>query len=319
MKDGADNPAAFDKAAAPARSGLPRRRFLALGAAAALTPGPVFAKAGARPAILALGDSLTQLGYPEEVARHFGVPVVNAGIGGQASDAIAARYGAVPIHVIAAAKRLVTGANTLTVVAPEIGRSTDRVTRRFDATIAGVRGVYTRSVDPVTGHERHVFAVRKPLRRAIPVPDGTHMILHPDFPPKALLVVCAGRNDVDNGLAGTRRNIAAIMDKARDEGRHVVLLGVINSARPEEVRGTPRYDRIVALNADLARSYPDNFLDIRKAYNGGGKPASEQDRQNRDMDVPPGSLRVDRLHYNAAGRSVWALAVIDFIKGKQWL
>ena len=36
-------------------------------------------------------------------------------------------------------------------------------------------------------------------------------------------------------------------------------------------------------------------------------------------DTPPPSLRGDQLHYNAAGRAVWANAVSDFIKAKGWL
>ncbi|GGE84051.1 SGNH/GDSL hydrolase family protein [Sphingomonas prati] len=112
--------------------------------------------------------------------------------------------------------------------------------------------------------------------------------------------------------------VDAIIALARSRADHIVLLGIPNAADPGEARGTPGYDRIVALNRRLAERYPDLFLDIRAAYNRAGDPRRADDRADMARDTPPRSLRADLIHYNPAGARIWADAVTEHIRRKGW-
>ena len=266
---------------------------------------------------LALGDSLSFGGYADLVGKRFGVPVVNAGIGGQTAPQIAARYGAIPVHIIVPGGRIVAGANPLSVVAPEILRGSDAATRSAWVRIAGILGVYTYGLG-ADGKPVNTFTPQPGQALPVAAPAGTPMQLETGEMQSDMLLVCAGRNGGIEKPDVLMADIAAIMAAYKPEVRRIVLLGVTNSATPDEARGTPRYNAIVQINQTLARLYPDAFLDIRAAYNAGG-PTAAADGTERENDWPPAALRKDQIHYNDAGKRVWAQAVGDFIARKRWL
>lgn len=266
---------------------------------------------------MALGDSLTAGGYADVVAARFGATVVNAGLGGQTTLQVAARYGAAPVTIVIAGGQLVPGTNALTTIAPELLRSSNNDMHTIKARIVGVSGTLLRTVD-ATGADRTSFVPDPGQKLPRTVPNGTRITVGADSERYDLLLLCVGRN---GGIADPDRFMAlvdAIVALARSRADHIVLLGIPNAADPGEARGTPGYDRIVTLNRQLAKRYPDIFLDIRAVYNRGGDPRRADDLADMTRDTPPRSLRADLIHYNPAGARVWGDAVTTFIRRKGW-
>lgn len=114
--------------------------------------------------------------------------------------------------------------------------------------------------------------------------------------------------------ADLARSIASL---APGNGRFIVL-SVVNQASPWERRGSDGYRTIVALNQELARLYPDNFIDIRSELVGLYDPSNPLDVVDFQDDVPPTSLRADGVHLNAAGAMAVAQRVMAFIAAKGW-
>ncbi len=72
------------------------------------------------------------------------------------------------------------------------------------------------------------------------------------------------------------------------------------------------------LNADLARLYPDNFLDIRRLLVEQADVSRPDDRATLAADVPAQSLGVDNLPLNTRGYAFVAAQVATFIVNKGW-
>lgn len=85
-----------------------------------------------------------------------------------------------------------------------------------------------------------------------------------------------------------------------------------------EGRGTSPYQQLAEINASLARTYPDNFLDIRKLLVDHYNPFFAPDVQDYNKDVPPTSLRNDDQHLNDQGYGIVARQVANFIAAKGW-
>lgn len=273
------------------------------------------------PVIVVLGDSLARGNFGAELGERFHAQAVNLGIGGQKADAIAARFGALPVHLRLSEPELHEGANPIAAIWPEIFRTSDTATRSTHATLAGISGTYQRhgEGDPPY-HDVNIFTPDPGQTLPVSMAGNVELVLDPPAPPADVLIICAGRNnhlpaDQDKVLSA----IAAIVEKQRRLGGHFLVLGIPNQAGPDEARGTPAYQAIVDFNALLSRLYGDDYVDIRAAYNAGGNPALPQDQADRDADVPPASLRADHIHYNPAGRHVWAKAVGDAIAAHHWL
>lgn len=276
--------------------------------------------AGARAVtIAALGDSLTAADYIGLVGRDLGVPVLNLGIGGQDASAIGARYGAVAVHVVVAGDRIVPGDNRLTTVVPELFRAQDLVERTARAEIAGISGSYRRTRAGPSLDDENRFTPDPGQRLPVTVPPGSTMTIAPIRPAPEILIVCLGRNPGVRDATRIKAVIAALHHLQHARGGRFLLLAIPNLAEPAEWRGTPGYAALVALNDELRQRYPGEFLDIRRAYVDGGNPALAADRLDRLHDTPAASLRADQIHYNDAGRRVWAGAVERFIIHKGWL
>ena len=95
-----------------------------------------------------------------------------------------------------------------------------------------------------------------------------------------------------------------------------IVLGLLNAG--SEPRGSASHAQITRLNTDLARAYPDNFLDIRAILVASYDPSSRQDIADHANDVPPASLRNDDQHPNEAGYAIVAQQVAGIIRAKGW-
>ncbi|BAV34108.1 hypothetical protein SCL_1810 [Sulfuricaulis limicola] len=98
--------------------------------------------------------------------------------------------------------------------------------------------------------------------------------------------------------------------------KRYIVMSLLNAG--DEGIGTTSYDQLAQINADLARTYPDNFFDIRKILINNYDPASLQDVQDHINDVPPSSLRNDAEHLNDKGYAVVAQQVAAFIASRSW-
>ncbi len=253
------------------------------------------------PRILALGDSLTRNGYASLVARDLRMNLVTAGIGGQNAAQVAARFGAIRTVAVVADRRIVAGDNDLTTLAPDLLAGSDRATRSIAVRIDGISGTLSRSTDAAgIGHNR--FRPDAGQRVPHPVPPSVAVMVTPDPEPFDILLLCVGRNGATSDPERYLGLIDAIVARAKTRARHVVLLNIPTSARPEEAPGTPGHARIAAINRALAARYPGLILDIDSIY----------------AAAPATRVRADPVHYNSAGARLWADAVTAFIRRKGW-
>lgn len=119
--------------------------------------------------------------------------------------------------------------------------------------------------------------------------------------------------DPDTIAADIARSVASLEP---DNGRYLVL-PVLNQAVEQERRGGWLHARIIDLNAQLARTYGDRFLDVRQLLVDAAGDTPQDQRDRRD-DVPPSSLRSDGVHLNRAGYGLVARAVLQALETRGW-
>ncbi|TFZ00606.1 SGNH/GDSL hydrolase family protein [Ramlibacter henchirensis] len=123
-----------------------------------------------------------------------------------------------------------------------------------------------------------------------------------------------GRNNLADPEQ-VKADIAAAVAHLGGNARFIVM-SIINSS--DETRGTARHATMTQLNADLASTYHDNFLDVRGHLVDQFDPNSPQDVAAHANDVVPPSLSQDGLHLNGAGYAVVANRVKAFMDAKGW-
>jgi lysophospholipase L1-like esterase len=261
--------------------------------------------------IIAWGDSWTSgvgapngLSYPDQLRALSARPVFNAGVSGQTSDQIAARQGGAPALLTLPNDRLpmsglvaIEDESTLPVSAEGPGPIT--------GTLSGVRGTLSFS--------GNLFFDRNASGAPLVVPPASPF--DPDtFDSRSVINVfwMGGNNFYDPERV--KSDIASAVAFLAT-GKFVVL-GILNAA--SEPIGSPAYVQLTQLNDDLAASYPDNFIDIRRVLVESYDPSVPQDVVDHANDVPPGSLRNDDQHPNEAGYAIVAQQVDAFIRMKGW-
>ena len=272
-------------------------------------PGPGPNPGGA--AIVAWGDSWTSgvgavdgMSYPDQLQFLTGRPVFNGGVSGQTSDQIAARQGGAPAL-------LTLPGNTL----PGSGLVSIQDESTFPVSADGP--------GPITGTLDHVHGTLSYNGNLLFQSDepGAPITVPPQSPfdpdtfgsRSGINVFWMGSNNFYDP-AGVESDIAKAV-AFLSTGRFIVL-GVLNAG--SEPRGSTSYEQITQLNADLAGSYPDNFIDMRAILVDSYDPSSAQDLRDHANDVPPSSLRNDDQHPNEAGYAIVAEQVAAFILTKGW-
>lgn len=284
--------------------------------------------------LVPVGDSMTAAGYADTVSATVGVPLLTpsnvsndgtngtagGGIGSQAADQIAARFGALPLKVRVNGDTLVAGANTLSSISVALlsrfadnsgGIRTLRATiqTKAGAMIAGtLRSALTAGGEIVFGGQEYRYTFTPDAGQVLgAVPADARLRIDAEGRDRAVQLVWVGRNNVSQ--AGwqdeVKKRIASIVTAMRPAVKRFVVIGVTNQR--SEPSGTTAYNEIVALNADLAALYPANFLDVRPFYNAG-----------EATDIPLAANTDDGLHYNATGKAVIAAAVSGFLTAKGW-
>lgn len=259
------------------------------------------------PVIVAIGDSLTEHGnWPEMLAEPAGWRTERFARAGQTSTEIALGIGAIEM-VFSRSAPAVDGCLPLTPIDlpgdfrhhVEVGMADIEV----PGTLAGIPGILAHRVDG-TEVEGWVF------RSTGPAPDETPELAFqpepPSFPAPATFVIWCGRNNPGPGAA---RDIDAIVRYLRvrvPEARYLVL-GV--HAASFEPAGSEGAVLISALNATLAETHGDRFVDLGAAF-------------LRAAPSPDGTtaarLRSDDVHLNAAGDAIVAEVVAVSLTDLGW-
>jgi hypothetical protein len=115
-----------------------------------------------------------------------------------------------------------------------------------------------------------------------------------------------------------KADIATSIAHLAPGNNHFIVLSVVNKADGTEDRGSPLYDTIMKLNADLAATYPNNFLDIRSFMVGQSDPNDGEQADELRKDLPSSQLRFDGIHLTGHGDEVVGQRIIDFIHAKGW-
>jgi lysophospholipase L1-like esterase len=117
-------------------------------------------------------------------------------------------------------------------------------------------------------------------------------------------------------VAQVREDLAAVVNCVRQTQRRILILPVMNL--PHMNRQTEEYRIIAAINAQSAKSYPDNFVDAR------GHVINNYDRNNPadvaafESDVPPPSLLRDGVHLNERGNLLVRQLLSSSIAARGW-
>jgi hypothetical protein len=144
-------------------------------------------------------------------------------------------------------------------------------------------------------------------------------------------IIWVGRNSYTTDLTTTNvgncaaaRSVAAMVGNIKSHVKRFIIMPVINGLN--EGSGTSNYQLFRAFEDYLAATYPDNFLNIRRALIDEGlqlagvtSPTS-QDIADKNADTIPASLRVDYIHLTSeAYKNVVGAKLAQFITNKGWM
>jgi lysophospholipase L1-like esterase len=276
--------------------------------------------------IVCWGDSLTQGGgagvgnYSTRLADMSGRSVLRRGMGGQISTQIAARQGGLGVTLSVDNNTIPSSgsvsANTLSInFLNNAGGSANT-----NGTLCGIYGnlswtsaggyVFTRAS---SGDSKQC------LPNSIFIPDVGETPYH-------LSVFWYGRNQFNFSQTEQqleiqsdiiKRSIKASIDNLKTHKKHFVVLGITSGAGSFEFAGSLNAIYRKALNAYLAETYPDNFIDIDTILLYSGS-MTGQDLTDFNNGVIPSSLRTDSQHLNGDGYQIVAEAINSHINEKGW-
>lgn len=266
-------------------------------------------------AIRCIGDSLTRggggvdEGWPAILAAALGWPTRNEGVPGQTSTQIAARLGAIRTMI-----ELEGGA---------IPRAGPVACVRVDPDLLGPKHkvFLAGALEGVPGRLNHAKAGPYTFYRdnpgaEMPCPSGAVFV--PAQPACAAAVLWMGENDVLNGVGREviRANLAACIEAMAPEQDRFVVIGLF--AGEGEEAGSRRHRLKLALNAELARAWPGQVLDLYTPLLSAADPKSPGDLEDQHRGVVPRSLRQDRLHLGPAGEAVVSRLVEAVFRSRGW-
>ena len=152
---------------------------------------------------------------------------------------------------------------------------------------------------------------------AADVPAGSTFVVDKSAHAAAVNLIWVGHNDHLGDAAGRQQVLdsVAAMVATLAEPRRFIILSVLNQA--SQVRTSPAYSQVIALNTELMTRYPDNYLDVRTQLVSQGD-SSAADREAVSQDVVPPSLRIDPIHLNDRGYGIVAQQVARMLQAKGW-
>lgn len=250
------------------------------------------------------GDSLTfsaGTDWPTLVGTDLGITATNRGMSGWSSTDIAVRQGAVQPGLTVTGNTIpASGAVTVTAVTPGSYRSDSTGTISWTGTLAGIYGTLVHNGTAGTW----VFT-RSAAGSATACPPATPFIdSSGDAYRSAIQSFFVGRNNFNPGTDP--------LDVVKDTDLMVrrlltdryLVLGMTTSG--SEIAGTTNYKTIVKVAGWLAARHGSKFIDIRRelidnAMKVMGLTYTNQDKTDVANDIIPTTLKIDTLHFTAAG------------------
>lgn len=252
--------------------------------------------------------SSTGMSYPDQLQSLTGRAVFNGGVSGQTSDQIAARQGGSPALLTfpnntmpASGNVVINDQSTFPVSAEGPGP--------IPGSINGIRGTLSYQAGTIP---RLVFT-RETAGSATTVPAQTAFIPDTFGREDQINVFWMGQNNFYDP-AQVQADIANCV--ASLSTNKFIILSILNSE--SEIVGSSAYNTITQMNSQLARTYPNNYIDIRKILVDAYDPNNAQDVRDYNNDTPPASLRNDNEHLNDAGYRIVAQRVAAFINARNW-
>ncbi len=261
--------------------------------------------------IIAWGDSWTAgvgaidgMSFPDQLRTLTSRPVFNGGVSGQTSDQIAARQGGAPA-LLTLPDDTLPGSGRVSIEFQSTFPVSAEGPGPIGGTLSGVHG--TLSFTGGLEFESDVSGA------SITVPAQSPFSPDTFGSQDAINVFWMGGNNFYDP-AGVQADIARSV-AFLSAGKYIVL-ALLNPG--SEGNGTQTHAQITQLNADLAASYPDHFIDVRALLVAGYDRSSPQDVLDHANDVPPSSLRNDDQHLNEAGYALVAESVAATIRTRGW-
>jgi hypothetical protein len=256
-------------------------------------------------AIAAQGDSMTERyqniggkSWTDVLAAELGVPVINLGKSGQSSTEVAVRVGGVPFRATVAGNTIPTsGAVGLTAYTPSTFWRTT-LEHQYAGTLAGVPGILRQNVgDPVTFH-----FIRDEPGDAVACPPNSLFVPAQAKFLKWTPIIWIGRNNIGDGFVQQAiEDIDAIVDSLPfpKQAKRFLVFSVCNAQA--EPKGSVGYARVMAINAHLESTHPDQYVDVRAwlrdhALKAMGLTPDAADIAAIAQDRIPPQLMQDNLH-----------------------
>lgn len=161
----------------------------------------------------------------------------------------------------------------------------------------------------------------------VTVPPGSRAWVVENDSDIHVVLIWVGKNDeVTAGATwyekGVLSNIKGMINRLHHN--HFIVLGDTNDTSDSQKSGTPWYGRIINLNTELAKRYPNNFIDIRQkliddGLSDAGITPTADDTQWISVGCIPPSLMTDETHPNDAGKQLVGRYVYEFMVSKGWV
>jgi lysophospholipase L1-like esterase len=284
--------------------------------------------------ITALGDSMTRgygvpsdQSYPAQLATRIGAPVVNRGVSSQKIGDIFSRWGSERISVTLPGNTIpASGAVDFTIPRTDFNVANPIIDANaadsFTGTIEGVAGTLS-----YLGPSSFRFTRATPGQAKRIWPSATFVMDLEEGRYEGIAIFWAGRNSLglqettgatfqqqfDATFAAYERGIAKL------KGRRFLVMGPANrndeypgstaTASGAVLNGSQSYDLIIAIEREMQARWPAEYVAQRRAVVASYDPSNPADVADYAADRTPTSLRIDFLHYSAAGNTVVAAAL----------
>ena len=265
------------------------------------------------------GDSLTDWGSPEALAKVTGYTHINAGHASDWAAQVAIRAGAWDYQVqLDGGKIPASGSVALLKHSPMKITTTDGL--KYPVSIAGIQGTIsqtTSDANPLFTRDTAGAEVSAPGWQAVTVDPVTTSAKQTKGNAEGYsLIIGVGRNDLLNRSNGGNidsvlMNIRKIIDANKAQVKNIIIWDI--PPWSFETLGTTSRTILDEWNARIAAAFPEHFVSITgklrtdEAFTAAGVTKTAQDDADIAQGLTPSTLRRDTAgHFGDAGNRAWA-------------
>lgn len=271
-----------------------------------------------------VGGSGTDQSMTEYLSKLLGVDVLNFGVGGITSEAVAMLQGGKPLKFSVEGNKIPESGKVLlhhAGIDPYNKQTSSFRNGKLNGVYGTLQRMYVNEPPYITLHYKFK---REKKGAEIEVNDSVifefeDAVNNRDLP----VIIWAGRNDSrtpENRLK-TIENIQSMLDylTPKNGKPKVLILSITNGEKKREGKGTHLYDEIISINEQLKQNFPEYYVDVRSfLVNDGlkvmGIEPDKEDLENIEADCIPQKLKSDALHLNDLGNEAVAKYLAEIIK-----